>query len=748
MSSNKSQVDSPGQSAGVASGKKGLSLAAKLNIIIVAMVVLVAGGLMMVGFKTYSDRVDRVYYERLDNASTISAYLVNPKGLAFLWNHVDTDEYRAIHERAIENDDPALIGNWLKGIDACEVYSRDGSTPSAASEHITLYDAFEDYLATAEYVAKEADITWVYFQYMEDGVTYTLVDPEHGLLGLGSIELPLPEFEQYGDNERIPATVYQSPDGWLCTAGMPIVDDETNEAVGMICFDADMNQVMQERQGFFFNSIAFVALVTIAAMMAGLVFMRRIVSKPLRQLTDATCGFCESFDAAGTLDESLNAAAAGLDIRSNDEIGDLYREIRAMQGRISDYAQNLASVSAKEERERTELEMAAGIQDAMLPNVFPAFPECGEFDIYASMTPAKDIGGDFYDFSLIDDDHLMFAIADVSGKGVPAALYMMAVKIMLADRSVPGVTPAQILREVNVQICENNTTRTFVTVWLAILDINTGEVICANAGHDHPWIRSADGTFRMLRDKHGLVIGAAKNMEYIDYTIKLEPGDAIFVHTDGVTEAMNPAREFFGAERLGATLNAHAGESPEAIIRSVAVDVDAFAGDAGQFDDITMLCLEYKGAAAKPDELTVEATFGNIDRATDFVMQKLDGLGCPMKEKTQVAVAIDEILSNISKFAYAPGTGNVTVGFSASRTGASPGEPCVVELTFTDSGHPYNPTEAPAPDITLPASQRTVGGLGMLIVSKTMDDIEYAREHDKNILRLRKSIPLEGSREK
>ena len=193
--------------------------------------------------------------------------------------------------------------------------------------------------------------------------------------------------------------------------------------------------------------------------------------------------------------------------------------------------------------------MAKAIQEASLPSTFPAFPDCPEFSIYASMDAAKDVGGDFYDFFLIDDNHLALVIADVSGKGVPAALFMMVVKIMISNSALSGGTPAEILARVNAQICEHNKTKVFVTVWLGILNTRTGGLICTNASHNYPWVRNADGTFAVLRDKHSLVVGGSKKTKFTDYTLHLNPGDAIFVHTDGVTEAANPAHEFFGSER-------------------------------------------------------------------------------------------------------------------------------------------------------------------------------------------------------
>ena len=247
---------------------------------------------------------------------------------------------------------------------------------------------------------------------------------------------------------------------------------------------------------------------------------------------------------------------------------------------------------------QTELKMASDIQGSMLPHVFPPFPEREEFELYASMDPAREVGGDFYDYFLIDDRHLAVLIADVSDKGVPAALFMMSSKNMINYRAQQGGTPAEILTDVNAHIAKDNKASMFVTIWMGILDLTSGVLICTNAGHEYPAICGADGIFRIFRDKHGMMVGAMAGVKYRDYEIVLDPGDKIFVYTDGVPEANNAAGEIYGMSRLETALNRTAGESPEAILHNIRDDVDAFVNGAKQFDDQTMLCLEYKGKIA------------------------------------------------------------------------------------------------------------------------------------------------------
>ncbi len=246
-------------------------------------------------------------------------------------------------------------------------------------------------------------------------------------------------------------------------------------------------------------------------------------------------------------------------------------------------------------RIETELSMASSIQFDMLPNIYPAFPDRPEFDIYASMTPAKEVGGDFYDFFLVDDDHLCMVMADVSGKGVPAALFMMASKIILANNAMLGKTPAQILTDTNNAVCSNNREEMFVTVWLGILELSTGELSYANAGHEYPALMQANGRFELIKEKHELVLGGVEGLKYKEHNLKMEPGSKIFLYTDGVVEATNLKNELFGTDRLISALNDDLSAEPEDILKFVREKVDVFVDKAEQFDDLTMLCIEYKG---------------------------------------------------------------------------------------------------------------------------------------------------------
>lgn len=242
-----------------------------------------------------------------------------------------------------------------------------------------------------------------------------------------------------------------------------------------------------------------------------------------------------------------------------------------------------------------ELGVATKIQKNMLPNTFPFLPERKEFDLYASMTPAKEVGGDFYDFFMVDDNRLALVIADVSGKGIPAALFMMASKILINNCVMTGKSPGEVLRTVNNQICESNREEMFVTVWLGILHLDDGTLVTANAGHEYPIIKNPNGDFELVKTKHGFVVGGMKGIKYKETEMHLEPDTKIFVYTDGVPEAENVNQEQYGFDRFLSVLNHHKSEAPSVLLDEVSADVSRFTQEHTQFDDLTMLCIHYKG---------------------------------------------------------------------------------------------------------------------------------------------------------
>ena len=288
------------------------------------------------------------------------------------------------------------------------------------------------------------------------------------------------------------------------------------------------------------------------------------------------------------------------DLNTGDETQLLAESFESLTGRIKTYINDIQKITAEKERIGAELELATRIQTNMLPNIFPAFPDRKDFDIYASMDPAKEVGGDFYDFLLMDDDRLMMVMADVSGKGIPAALFMMVSMILIRNEVANGLSPAKALESVNNKICSNNREEMFVTVWLGILDLKTGKLTAANAWHEYPTLKEPDGHFELVKDKHGFVIGGMSGVKYKEYEWQLKPGSKVFVYTDGIPEATDSSNELFGTDRMVDVLRSVEDETPEEILRAVSAAIHQHAGEAEQFDDETMLCVEYKGYAADP----------------------------------------------------------------------------------------------------------------------------------------------------
>ncbi len=368
--------------------------------------------------------------------------------------------------------------------------------------------------------------------------------------------------------------------GLLCTVGVPIRDN--GEIVSFMLADIALENILEGMAEFSLGLTVVLVLVTALIAWLQTRHIRKSLVEPINMIARASNDFAE--DRSGK-----TTHFADLDIHTGDEIEHLAKTMADMESSLYEYGNNLIRVTKEKERIGTELELAKKIQASMLPNIFPPFPERTEFDIYASMTPAKEVGGDFYDFFLIDDDHLGLVMADVSGKGVPAALFMMASKILLKNYAMTGNSPSKVLEQTNAQICKNNEQEMFVTVWFGILEISTGRITAANAGHEYPIIKKTDGDFELFKDKHGFVVGGMDGMKYKDYKLTLEKGDVLFLYTDGVAEATNAKNELFGTDRLLTALNNSKTADPKVLLENVKSAVDEFAGEAEQFDDLTML---------------------------------------------------------------------------------------------------------------------------------------------------------------
>ncbi len=418
-----------------------------------------------------------------------------------------------------------------------------------------------------------------------------------------------------------------------------------------------------------------------------------------------------------------------LDIKTGDEIEELGTAFNTMAHNLEKYIENLSKMTAEKERIGAELDVATKIQASMLPCIFPAFPEREEFDIYASMTPAKEVGGDFYDFFMIDENNLAVVVADVSGKGVPAALFMVIGKTLIKDHTVSGKDLGEVFTEVNELLCEANSEELFITAFVGVLNLRSGEFRYVNAGHEIPFISRGGKPFVPHKIRAAFVLAGMDGTKYKAGVFQLEPGDKIFQYTDGVTEATDAHNELFGMKRLEDSLSAVAGASPEEILKQVKADIDGFVGEAPQFDDITMLCLEFKTRCSEGGEgMTVtELTIDSAAALTAYVETTLANEGAPMGVITKMNIALDEIYSNIVKFSGAD-FAKVTCGVENGNT---------AYLILADNGKPYNPLEREDPDITLSAEDREIGGLGIFMVKKSMTSIVYEYAGGNNNLTMK-----------
>ena len=491
--------------------------------------------------------------------------------------------------------------------------------------------------------------------------------------------------------------VFKFVEGYCLLAAMPV--DEA-----MFMRDASM-----------LTSIFMQVLIFAALFVFIYILIKRVIINNLKKINDTLGRITEG---------DLNVT---VDVRSNEEFSSLSDDINSTVATLKRY---IAEAAARIDK---ELEYAKQIQLSALPTNFPTGED---YSIYAQMIAAKEVGGDFYDFYKLGDTTVAFLAADVSGKGIPAAMFMMTAKTIIKDLAESGMAVNDIFTRANEKLCENNEADMFVTAWMGILDLQTGNMKYANAGHNPPLLKHADGSFEYLRSRAGFVLAGIEGFNYRINELQLKAGDRLFLYTDGVPEATNAESELYGEDRLLNFMNQNTVAPATELLPALKADIDAFVGEAPQFDDITMLMFDYKPqeGGARMTSKTFPAKTDALSEVLGFVEETLENYECSMKNQTAICVAIEEVFVNVASYAYGEGSGDVTldIGFDEANRD--------VTFRLIDQGVPFDPLKKPDPDITLAIEERQVGGLGIFIVKKTMDTVHYAYEDGKNILTMIKKI--------
>ncbi len=475
------------------------------------------------------------------------------------------------------------------------------------------------------------------------------------------------------------------------------------------------------------NQLWLAAAVSVLVLLFGsgiAVFGANTISRPIASLTEMTRRI-----ASGDFTQRI-------DITAKNEIGALAASFNEMTRRLNESIEHLRETTAAKERIESELKIAHDIQMSMVPKVFPPFPDRREFDIYATLVPAKEVGGDFYDFFFIDDHRLCFAIADVSGKGVPASLFMALTKTMF--RATGGRQTARaetILSRLNGEICRDNETCMFVTAFCGILDVRTGQVEYSNAGHNLPYVLS-NGVVTALPKIGGMALGVTDSVDYPAGRVVLKPGDHLILYTDGVTEAMDKDDQLFSESRLETTLQGMNGQSSDEVIERVVNEVQRFATGAPQSDDITLLVIEYNGMD-KTREPTLSVQLKNdlaeLQRLNQLLEEFAELHGVPSEMVFRLTLVLEEIITNVISYGYED---EMEHEISVRISWQIP----EMKIEVEDDGHPFNPLEVPPPDLGMPLAERQVGGLGIHLVREMMDELKYERENEKNLLVLKTKI--------
>ncbi len=553
-----------------------MKLAVKLLLALLAFGIIIVVAAILVGRSTFTESIQKMYNDTAYQIAEVAEHYFTEEEIA---NYAETALQYARGEISKED---------FSDIEKTERYQMIHDQINQLRKSMGANDIYvcaldEDAILNADPNAERVQaIIYLVDSYVKEDESYPF-----GYLGDFNAAFAQAVLQIYESGQRMnDYFISNGAYGYNTTALYPVVQD--GQTVAMIAVEIPMSSLQSTINAFMVRVIVSTLIVFVIVLALIFFLVNRMVTKPVLDMANAAESYVSSKEKK---DEDTEEASpiSQLSVQTGDELEVLCRSLKEMEGDLNQHIENLKRVTAEKERIGAELNVATQIQADMLPSIFPAFPQWKTFDLYASMTPAKEVGGDFYDFFLIDKDHLGLVIADVSGKGVPAALFMVIAKTLIKNRAMMGGDPSEILNYVNNQLCEGNEAELFVTVWMGILDLNTGKGLAANAGHEHPAIRRANGEFELSIYKHSMAVAAMEGVPFKQHEFELHPGDSLFVYTDGVPEATNANGELYGTDRMIEALNKNPDASIREILENVKKDVDAFVGDAPQFDDLTML---------------------------------------------------------------------------------------------------------------------------------------------------------------
>lgn len=545
---------------------KRLSLKTKSTIVISLMAILLSVIAILISYRVYSNTMDNHYRTNAMNIAKAAASLMDGDKIAEYIDKVEALDNTAADYKdavqAIKDEDYKRMLHILFELkdshEALYLYVQKVSSDGA------------EYIIDADLESSACEL----------GETYPLAEVNYQYLN--RLEYGLPAF-----------ITNQEEYGWLCTAGAPIFD-RNHSVVALAFVDISMDDVMADRHRFLLLICSILILTAAIATTFIIMAINKTVLQPINALSTAASKFIT--DKYGRNKEYRDeSVVTRREAHTGDEIEKLTYAIKTMEKDINSYIENLTAITAEKERIGTELNVAKQIQTSMLPCIFPAFPERKEFDVYAAMLSAKEVGGDFYDFFLVDQDHLAVVIADVSGNGVPAALFMVIAKTLIKNQTLAGKSPAEVFTLVNTQLYANNATGMSATAWLGVLEIPTGKFTFVNAGHNPPFLRKAGQGFEALNAQKDCMLAVRERITYHQNETILKAGDMLFLYTDGLTMSVNLRDEYYGETRLQEVLNRYLDAAPGELLIEVIEDMNDFVKDSHHSDDITILALGIRG---------------------------------------------------------------------------------------------------------------------------------------------------------